>query len=563
MLSLMEKNITTETRRHREKQMRIAKSGLRTCLPVSPSPFLPIFFALCLCVSVMNLSCGSKPTDLRTVIPADSLVYLETNDLGKALTAVTENEAFKAAAKTQPDFSALAGIKLAAAVTGFETKEQQVTEENAVLKVQPRFVAVVETNAWNYQALNFTENKLGEFINETYGGEVVLETSDKHDGKYFVWSSGDGRKTYALVRGSVILFGNDESAIEKCLAVMRGETDSIAKNPKVTVLSADSLASGYVSTDGVTQIANIVGLKFANEAGEVPEVQSAIAGILPKLLQTSITEISWTATLTERGIEDKYEITTSTVIAQVFSETLLPSESSANVEVFAPANAASVTRYDLKDLRVAWRSLLITAQKQTDPFAGIMLAEFSNAFFEPYGIADPELFLASVRSSIMTVRLDDDGEKIVVIASIDDEAKMKRAISKEVDFSQAPTKMHGEQMWHSKDRSLAFVRQMGFALIGEPQDIQSCIDAGYGSPGSHLENFSQFAKRKALAITIANERTIATAVAAVLSEKKSDDAQVSSTYFTETRFAKTGIERRTVSDFGLIGSIIEQLGKDD
>jgi len=43
---------------------------------------------------------------------------------------------------------------------------------------------------------------------------------------------------------------------------------------------------------------------------------------------------------------------------------------------------------------------------------------------------------------------------------------------------------------------------------------------------------------------------------------KGDDAKAKSAYLTETRFTKTGMERRTVSDFGLIGSIIAQLNSD-
>src|SRR5438132_1505484 len=109
-----------------------------------------------------------------------------------------------------------------------------------------------------------------------------------------------------LQNASLIYFGNDETAIDKCLAVKRGLADSIIKSGKIKPAEPGTLASGYVSTDGIAQIANIVGLKFASEAGEDSEVQSAIAGILPQLLRNSITEISWTATKTEQGIEDKY-----------------------------------------------------------------------------------------------------------------------------------------------------------------------------------------------------------------------------------------------------------------
>jgi hypothetical protein len=147
-------------------------------------------------------------------------------------------------------------VKVSVAVTGFETSEQSVTEENAVLSFRPRFVAVAETNAWGWQTTSFVENKLGEFVNEAYGGEVELDKTPRKDGQYYVWTSQDGsKKAYALQQGSLVYFGNDESAIERCLAVARGETESIAKSSKIT--EGERLAFGYISPEGVGQIANI------------------------------------------------------------------------------------------------------------------------------------------------------------------------------------------------------------------------------------------------------------------------------------------------------------------
>ena len=61
------------------------------------------FWSLLTFAAVLILSsCSSPgPTDVRTVIPGDALIYLETQDLGKALQAVTDNDAFRAAAKSR------------------------------------------------------------------------------------------------------------------------------------------------------------------------------------------------------------------------------------------------------------------------------------------------------------------------------------------------------------------------------------------------------------------------------------------------------------------------------
>ena len=188
---------------------------------------------------------------MRALVPADSLVYLETNDLAAALQPIVDSKPFNEVAKSKPDFSALKGVQLAVAVTGFETSEEQVNEEQSIGRIQPHFVAIADTHAWNFQAVSFAEKKLGSFVEKIYDQSLTLEKSDKNGGKYFTWTADDGRKAYALVIDSVIYFGNDETSIEKCLAVRRNEADSITETGKVQPTDPKTLASGYVSTDGI------------------------------------------------------------------------------------------------------------------------------------------------------------------------------------------------------------------------------------------------------------------------------------------------------------------------
>jgi hypothetical protein len=493
------------------------------------------------------------------MVPSDSLVYLETGDLATVLDSIAESKAFQQVAKNKPDFSALQNIQLSVAVTGFETSEKQLTDENAILHFKPHFVAIAATHAWNWQARDFTENKLGEFVNDIYGGEVELETKDKNNGTYYTWTAKDGRKAFAVVQNSLIFFGNDESAIEKCLAVERGEADSIAKTRKFASDNAGTLASGYVSADGVSQIANLIGVSTAMSAVENEDVKGLIAQVVPPILRGSIKEISWTSNRADQGIEDRLTITTDPQVSSVFNETLVPAggDSQALAE-YVPADASSATRYDLKDAQIAWRSVLLVAQKQSDPLGARILGEFSGTLFEPYGVANPELFLSGVASNIVTTKIDPEGQKPVVIAIVKDIEKVKKSFVTELK----PQK-DAANTWKSDDGELTAVFADNIIIAGDSEAVAKCLDAKQtGSNISKSILYRQFAESKAVAVTLGTDAETPEKIVEVLAEKKSDDANATTAYLTETRFNQNGIERRTRSDFGLIGSIIEQLAND-
>lgn len=522
-----------------------------------------------LCVSAVLLffaSCQTAPSDLRSLVPAESLIYLETNNLAQTLNALTENETFRKLSAEKTDFSALEDVQLAVAVTGFKASEKQVTEEQAILNFRPNFVAVADTHAWSWQTLALAENGLDGFIKQSYGEDVKLEKSYQNGGTLFTWTAKDGRKVFAFVRESLIYFSNDAAALEKSLAVGRGEAESLLQNESLARARRNAenpLAFGFVTNEGVAQIANLAGVSAAIEASEEGEPRSFISNVLPQILQKSVTEIVWTARKTEQGIEDLYRIQTATEVSSVLKETLIPaSGKAAELAEFLPPNVFSVTRYNLQNPQIAWRSLLLSAARATDAVSAKILLVFSNSVFEPYGVADGEAFLSAVGSEILTARFDAEGEKSAAIVTVKDAEMVKKSLAAELNFKKEPEKTGEAEIWKSEDESLiaAFVGDK--LILGDAGSVLQGLQAKQtGLNFTKTGYFQRLFGSETIVTTFSKEIGGTEEIVEVLGNAKETNEPAVTTFLTETRFKQSGFERNTVSDFGLIGMILEQFGE--
>jgi hypothetical protein len=540
------------------------------------------FLSASICVYlwlIFLLSCQSaKPTDMRTLAPAETLVYLESKDLAKTLSALTENKSWNELAKSKPDFSYLENTQLAVAVTGFETTEKRLTDKHSVLNFQPRFVAFADTHSRESTNLSLVENQIGRFARETYGDDAKLEKPEKPEtaAKWFVWTAAadddgeDNRKLFVAVSQSVIYLGNDESAIEKCLGVKRGEAENLTKNEALAralerVNDENQIAFGYVSPDSMPQIANLAGVFVAMQVSEDADARGFTAQLLAQILQKTVKEIVWTARRTGQGIEDRYLIKTGAEISSVLKETLLPAASSAAPEFqkvdFLPPDAFGVTRYNLQNPQIAWRSVLLTAANQTDAARAKIIMQLSGSLFEPYGVADAEAFLSAVGAEIITAKFDEEGEKSIVIVDVKDAEKLKKAVTSEINFKAPPEKQANADVWKSEDSLLAAAFAENKLILGETESVLNCLKAKEsGRNFKQNAAFQKISNSPAVAASATRDAESGQKIVEILGNPKAEEnKRFPSLYTTETRFDSGGFERRTISDFGLIGTILETL----
>ena len=446
-------------------------------------------------------------------------------------------------------------------MTGFETSEKQLTDEKVIGNVKPHFALIADTHAWESTNLSLVENQIGRFAKENYGDDVKLDKGEKNGVKFFHWTGKDNRKIFVSVIGSVIYVGNDDTIIDKCVAVKKGESENLLKNESLVrvreSVGEGNLAMGYVSPDGIKQLANLAGISTAINFSESELVRSFIAKNLPIILQKTTKEISWTARKTDRGIEDKLFIKTDTEVSSIWKETLTAkNDSNFQSAQFLPNEVNSFTRYSLQNPNIAWRSILLTTSKQLDAVDGKILSQFAGNLFAPYGIEDIEIFLNSVGSEIVTVSFDEEG---VVIAEIKDAENLKKSITKEINFKV----QKNPNLWQSEDKLLTAAIIENRLILGDTESVTKCLQAKEnGNNFTKSESFQRFTNIKAMTVTFAKDSETAEKIVEILGEPKEENKSATSFYLTGTRFDNNGIERKTVSDFGLLGEIIKKFEKE-
>lgn len=474
---------------------------------------------------------------------------MESRDLRRTIGAITDSAAFAKISKTKPDLTAVDGVAMSLAVTGFESSEYAVDGDSSVLNFRPRFVAAIETGAWSWQTTSFIEDKVGEFINEAYGGGVELTTSPRDGGQYFVWTAQDGRKAFALQLGSLVLFGNDESAIDKCLAVKRGESESIAGDPKLS--NDESIAFAHVAPQGVAQIANIYGISLAMEAGEDPEVKSFIARVLPEILRSSVREVTWQATAGDGAIVDRYDVVLSDASTRIFSESMAAGGTDGEeLSAFIPRGSETATRYDLADAQLAWKSVLINSRGATDAVSGKLIETFSTGLFEAYAIENPDLFLASVAGPIVTVKLDADSDDAAVIARTTNPAEAKRSVANEINFVKAPEKVGDVELWTSEDGDIAAAFAGSFVILGDAEVVRKCVaERQTGAAAEHRFEAAPIS-------TVSTDADTPASLARALGTPSGGSS--TQTHRVSTNFDGQGMHRTVRSEYGLLGTLIAQ-----
>jgi hypothetical protein len=561
------------------------------------------FGALILVAAVWLWWNRPQPVEMAAYVPQNSLVYLEFNNLPDILRGITSTESWRTLAPTagvRSDIGQLGWLTRLAKWTGIGSAESVIFSRAQVavavlsidakegrdseLQISPRLVIIVETHTDEGRVEKAITNTVGDFARRTYG-EPKFERADRDGTPFFVWTAPDGgKKIIAAVSGSTAFVGNDDAAVEACLAVRRGERASLAADPQLAEMrqrvGADSaLAFGYVPQSSAPKLMQIGALVLAAQSSAGAKEQSALAIIIPQLAARLVGGAAWSAKVENDAIEDDYFFALPSGLIHRLAVALeaAPGGSFQSAD-YLPADTHQVSRYNFSEPEETWRGINAVVSSQLDPTFAPFAGSFLEKSLRPFGIDSPREFLRAVGPEIATARLDEDGEELVLVAAVRDEKSLRELIGKRLGSKARVARIGGAEMIVSSDAELGAASVFeNHVILGSEQGVRRCLEARMA--GSTIGATEVFKKplsllkqsESPLVLTLTDERESASRFIALVARRaaaaknSSDAATLAHAVATlpysasMTRLATDGLERKTISPFGQFATITLQL----
>lgn len=433
--------------------------------------------------------------DMSAYVPAEALAFIEVKDPVGVANGITATEAWRVLAPSLGAPSQLipyswsiklarwTGIGSAEAVLlgrsqfGLFFTQAQATESANTLTIKPLAALVIETHTSPGRMKAVVEKHVGEFAQRSFGEGSIARK--QIDGVEIVeWKSPDNTRQLILaIIDTVAIVGNDESVVLRCIEIRRGRQPSLATNQQLQTMKqqlrgSQSSLFGFVPKAGVK--AAIQAWAFAR-AGNTADA-AAIAPLISNAFGNLIDGFAWTSRFDQSGAEDQCRVALTQGVSQQLSDDLIPEPLGDKLNFsFVPAEAISVTSYQLRNPASFWRKLSAVISSRSDVLTAVASRPLLKALLEPYGINDPDNFFSAIGPRLQLVRLDNSTPAVLITQTFDKPVLRKLAEQRLGRQPKSETLDDTEILVGSDGWSFAFAGD--YFLTGPADAVRRCLDA--------------------------------------------------------------------------------------
>ena len=434
-------------------------------------------------------------TDLSSYAPADSLGYVEVNDLAEIAGGVTNTQAWKSLAgpvgaptsltpnKWLIRLARWTGIGSADTILFARSQIAMVlggaegTQEGSTITIKPLTTFIIDTHTSQRRMRTAVERHLEELARRLYRTPVFvrkqLQGIDLQE-----WQTSDG--THEIVCTFVdtaVVVSNDETSVLRSIDAHAGRRASLTgagdlSTARTTLNAANAPLFGYVAQSGVKSLLQAFALYRSSPSADGVTAARIFSDTIGGLIKS----IGWTSRFVDGGVEDRASIALTEGVADKLRPSMLPERGPDITKLpFIPKEVHSLSLYQFRDLSNFWVDLNATVSSHTDLIGAVATRPMLRALVKPYGIDDADSFSRGVGPRLQTVRLEKDSPA-VLIAEVFDRPTLRKAIVQR--FGQTPkTENVGEAELLSSPKdnwSAAFIGNS--FLIGPGNLVRKCLE---------------------------------------------------------------------------------------
>jgi hypothetical protein len=458
--------------------------------------FLIATLLLAAILGIWLWSVQPRSFDMSAYAPADSLVYLESNNPAVVVTALANTDAWKlvedlAGSQRRTDsntwstkfvrWTGLGPINLVVstrAQVAVVVTDLGVTQAEETLTIKPEGVLLVETHTSASRIKSPVEQALKKFAETLYGQPSLRRTT--LDGLEFIeWiAPGGSRQVVATIAGTLVIVGNTERAVQKTLAVTLRRQPSLKDDPDLQRMRLDlqadhALAFGYVPAKNSGRLLSVA---VPMVLGRAPGPgNSEFERLIDAASVKIVASLGWSSMPFMNGIQDRYRINLQPAVAAKLKESFSCQQADIPWQPVLPDDFSSVTYYRFQNARGAWQGLRTAVSSQVDALSAILFSSLLKSALLPYGINDPDDFLNLVDGPVLTARLNADTSGSILVARLRDQTAMRELLTRGMGFQLIEAKPDAEVFNNAKTESAArFVN--GFVAIGSPVAVARYVE---------------------------------------------------------------------------------------
>ncbi|HEY8187576.1 MAG TPA: hypothetical protein VIF64_16005 [Pyrinomonadaceae bacterium] len=434
-----------------------------------------------------------RPTklDMASYAPADSMLYLEANEPSQVVETIAGTEAWRAFERAMgtptrapqsrwlqhvvewTGIGPIESVILARAQVAAVVTDLGAIEEADTLRIKPEGAVLIETHTSERRIRAPVEQAVKTLAEKTYGRPTSRRFSI--DGVEFIeWSAPEGsRQIVATIIGSLVIVGNTERVVQTCMAVSLGRRPSLKddvelRRVRLQLARKHDLAFGYVPPANSARLLAVgLPLLLGRAPGDT-EFQRLITNGAAKIFGS----LAWTSRPYLTGIEDQYLITLQPPIAARLKPSFAVANVNSQLERLLPEDVYSVTSYRFASPATTWLSLKTAVSSQVDALSTIVFSSLLKSSLLSYGINDPDSFLSAVDGELLTLRLDENGERSILIGHVQDRSTLRDVFTKKMGLT--PRNDQGQQFETFENAQGEFAASFisDFIVVGPSADVR-------------------------------------------------------------------------------------------